>query len=80
MSVLLFGPFVEVDKRLTFFMTSDPTPSIEKKNFSRKASCDEKKKREDTEQLLNDTKGTTGNRRISVTERIKLASLELQVG
>ena len=82
MAVVIFGPFAPIEKRLTFFTTSDPLPA-NKKALNRKTAREEKKKRAATKRSLNaNTSGaaTVGERGLSVTEQVQLANLELQFG
>ena len=79
MAVLLFGPLAPKEQRLSFFFSSDPLPA-DKKSFGRAAARAERKKTEDKERSLNVVAGSKNARGMSVSERVKLAKLEIQVG
>ena len=85
MAVLLFGPMAAPEKRLSFFLNSDPLPQ-DRKNFSRAASREQKRKRDDNERsvaaiTIDDSPSTSGPKRgMTVADQVRIASLELQYG
>ena len=86
MACLLFGPMARPEKRLSFFMTADPLPK-DKKNYSRAAAREQKRKNEaDVRSLAGTTDAVCGDqpkhnkRGMTVADRVRIASLELQLG
>ena len=79
-AVYVFGPFAPPEKRLAFFLTSDPLPG-DKQAFSRKQARDEKKKRENVERSLSTKPKVSNNfRGLTTTEKVQIANIELQFG
>lgn len=78
MAVLLFGPMATPDKRLKFFLNSDPLPG-EKKSLGRAAARESKMNEDMAERSIN-AGMMKGKRGMTVVERVQLATLELNVG
>ena len=79
MAVLLYGPLAPKEHRLSFFFNSDPLPG-DKKSYGRAAARAERKKSEDRQRSINAATAGSKGRCLSVSERVKLAKLEIQVG